>query len=335
VVLFDQIGVPADQFGCQNDNLLLSFSDMAPNTAAQLETTCNPVPPAASGTFQPVNPLSTFAGEPASGVWTLRVQDLVNQDGGSLEAWSIEICTALPNEANLYPAQSQFTLCPSDTAHIEFVVGTAFTNAVNLTMAGLPAGAQYVFSAQPATAGQTVTASVWGFSSGGSISATIEAAAGAQTASVPVSFTITPPPAAPALLLPAPAAVNVARNPTLSWGAVSGATSYQLWVATDTAFANIVVNPTQSATSFNLTNLAFGTTYYWRVATQGACGWGQPGARRQFTTVPDLSMSATPMQASAFAIPSRLFIPSTWGRDSWSRSLLHFPLPGQVRYCRN
>lgn len=298
VVLVDQIGVPADQFGCQDDNLLLSFSDMAPNTAAQLEATCNPVPPAASGTFQPVNPLSTFAGEPASGVWTLRVQDFVNQDGGSLEAWSIEICTALPNETNLYPAQSQFALCASDTAHIEFVVGTAFTNAVNLTMAGLPSGAQYVFSAQPATAGQTVTASVWGFSSGGNISATIEAAAGAQTASVPINFTITPPPAAPALLLPAPAAVNVVRNPTLSWGAVSGATSYQLWVATDTAFANIVVNPTQSATSFNLTNLAFGTTYYWRVATQGACGWGQPGARRQFTTVPDLSMSATPASIS-------------------------------------
>lgn len=298
VVLFDQMGIPASNFGCDSDNLLLSFNDFAPNTAAQLEATCNTSPPAASGTYQPVNPLSTFSGEPASGVWTLRVQDLVNSDGGSLAAWNIEICTALPHEANLYAAQSQFTQCVSDTAHIEFVVGTAFSNPVNLAMTGLPAGVQYTFSSQPATAGQTVTATVWGFVAGGSVSAAVEATAGAQTASMPVNFTITPPPAAPALLSPVPGAVNVARNPTLTWGAVSGATSYQLWVATDTAFANIVVNPVVSATSFNLTNLAFGTTYYWRVTSRGACGWGQPGARQQFTTVPDLSMSATPMSIS-------------------------------------
>ncbi|HRD82155.1 MAG TPA: proprotein convertase P-domain-containing protein [Saprospiraceae bacterium] len=298
VVLFDQIGFPASSFGCDGDNLLLSFNDMAANTAAQLEATCNATPPAASGTFQPVNPLATFAGEPASGVWTMRIQDAASSDGGSLQAWSIEICTALPHEVSLYSAQSQFTLCASDTARIEFIVGTAFTNPVNLTMTGLPAGTQYAFSPQPAAAGQTVTAIVWGFTSSGNITASLQAEAGAQTAAAPINFTVAPPPAAPALLAPTPGAVNVALNPTLTWGAVTGATSYRLWVATDTEFTNIVVNPTLSATSFNLNNLLNGTTYYWRVATQGACGWGQPGARQQFTTVPDLSMSASPMSVS-------------------------------------
>jgi subtilisin-like proprotein convertase family protein len=45
----------------------------------------------ATGNFQPAEPLTAFIGEPANGVWTLRVQDLNAGDVGRLRAFSILI----------------------------------------------------------------------------------------------------------------------------------------------------------------------------------------------------------------------------------------------------
>ncbi|MEZ4987899.1 MAG: proprotein convertase P-domain-containing protein [Saprospiraceae bacterium] len=47
---------------------------------------CSDTPPAISGTFQPVNPFSTFIGENASGIWTLSITDNANADGGLLQS---------------------------------------------------------------------------------------------------------------------------------------------------------------------------------------------------------------------------------------------------------
>lgn len=293
VVLFDQPGVPASQFGCNGDDLLLSFDDFAPNTALQLETSCNPGSPTIFGNFQPVDALIAFAGEPATGVWTLRVNDFVNQDGGSLQAWTIEICTSLPHEADIFPTQTAFALCASDTVTFEVGIGTAFnTPEVTLDFEGLPPGAGVAFSQNPATLGAIVTVQVWGFSAAGAFTPNLTATDGSQSATVDIDFAVSAPPAAPALLNPLPGAVRVSRNPTLSWGVIPGATAYRLWVATDSDFNNVVANPTLPATSFALSNLPFATTYYWRVEAQNNCGWGSASVASQFTTVGDLSFSA-------------------------------------------
>ena len=52
-----------------------------------------PCPPTGGGTYQPSNALSTFDGQSANGTWTLRVDDNANLDGGSLNGWSLEVCT--------------------------------------------------------------------------------------------------------------------------------------------------------------------------------------------------------------------------------------------------
>ncbi|MEW5989131.1 MAG: proprotein convertase P-domain-containing protein [Chloroflexota bacterium] len=53
-----------------------------------------PCPPTGGGTYQPSNPLSTFDGQTSPGTWTLRIDDNANLDGGSLNGWSLEICTS-------------------------------------------------------------------------------------------------------------------------------------------------------------------------------------------------------------------------------------------------
>ena len=79
--------------------------------------------------------------------------------------------------------------------------------------------------------------------------------------SVPASAQVgTPSPASPA-----DGATGQSTSVTISWGGVSLATSYELQVATDNSFSNVVVDQTQSGTSYTASGLSQGTTYYWRV----------------------------------------------------------------------
>ena len=80
VTLFDQI--------CGNvDNFDVQFDDAATPGAL-------PCPPTGGGLYQPSGSLATFNGEAPAGTWTLTITDNANQDGGTLTAWAIEVCTA-------------------------------------------------------------------------------------------------------------------------------------------------------------------------------------------------------------------------------------------------
>lgn len=52
--------------------------------------------PAISGAIAPVNSLSVLHNLPADGVWTLRVIDPYNEDGGAINNFSIDICRVVP-----------------------------------------------------------------------------------------------------------------------------------------------------------------------------------------------------------------------------------------------
>lgn len=69
------------------DNFDLNLDDEA--AAAPL-----PCPPADGGTYQPSGSLSDFDGEDMSGTWTMTVNDSVDLDGGTLQAWGLQICTS-------------------------------------------------------------------------------------------------------------------------------------------------------------------------------------------------------------------------------------------------
>jgi len=92
IVLFDRPGVPENNFGCEEDDIVAIFSDAAMSTATDFEMTCNVNETAIEGSFQPVDPLSTFQGVPLTGTWTLIITDAVNGDGGNLLDWTIENC---------------------------------------------------------------------------------------------------------------------------------------------------------------------------------------------------------------------------------------------------
>lgn len=93
-------------------------------------------------------------------------------------------------------------------------------------------------------------------------------------------------PAVPTLLSPANLAINVSRQPTVSWNSVLGATSYSVEVATDAGFTNVVSSQTGiTGTSYSIsTLLAAGTVHYWHVSSTNIGGTSAYSGEWSFTT---------------------------------------------------
>lgn len=95
---------------------------------------------------------------------------------------------------------------------------------------------------------------------------------------------VCPVPAVPVLASPNNNADNLTMPVTVSWAAVSGATNYHLQVDDAANFASPITNLTMSGTTYNITGLDDGVTYYWHVRAGNDCGWSAMSTSRAFTT---------------------------------------------------
>jgi hypothetical protein len=106
----------------------------------------------------------------------------------------------------------------------------------------------------------------------------VEATNGAGSSSWTTAWTFTtiaagPPQSAPVLSAPLPNAQNEPLALTCSWGAVTGANSYQLYVSTTSGFSNTLIYQTGIVpTSYVIGGLSPGVTYYWQVDANNSYG---------------------------------------------------------------
>ncbi|MCC7245846.1 MAG: proprotein convertase P-domain-containing protein [Saprospiraceae bacterium] len=159
--LFDQPGVPLDNFGCGGDNVDLVFDDQATNTAAQLEALCNGTAPALGGTYQPVGFLAAADGQSVSGTWTLTVSDNFAEDGGEITSWGIEACSDGTLAAGEMNAVVDLSLPAGTTATIGManldmnLSGTAAQGVY--TVITVPLYGQLLLNGTPLSVGSTFT----------------------------------------------------------------------------------------------------------------------------------------------------------------------------------
>ncbi len=78
VILFDQPCMDQDNFDLNFDG--------------QAATSTLPCPPTGGGTYRPVGNLGLMNTEEINGTWTLRIEDLANEDGGQLSSWGLRVC---------------------------------------------------------------------------------------------------------------------------------------------------------------------------------------------------------------------------------------------------
>ncbi|MCP4121575.1 MAG: HYR domain-containing protein [Bacteroidetes bacterium] len=108
IVLLDRPGWAGSGFGCNDDDVVMTFDDASATDAATLEGFCNGVGGAwfAGPDGQPVTALAALAGENVDGDWTLCVSDGVSGDGGALNSWSVNIIYADPPGGGTEPGMS-------------------------------------------------------------------------------------------------------------------------------------------------------------------------------------------------------------------------------------
>jgi len=104
---------------------------------------------------------------------------------------------------------------------------------------------------------------------------------------------------APVLAGPANGSAGVSTSTTLTWNAMSGATSYALQVSTDSTFASTFVSTNGIAsTSKAIAGLTYWTKYYWRINATSGSSTSSWSAVWNFTTILGAPALASPSNGS-------------------------------------
>ncbi len=188
--------------------------------------------------------------------------------------------------------EAQSVCAPPNTQAVYTVQVTKlgdFTSPVALSASGLPPVTTATFSpnnlAPPYTS--TLTISGLGVFSLGAHTITVTGSAPGLQRTAQIGLNVTDaPPAAPTLTSPAPGETGVALAPTFTWEPAAGAGGYDLQVATDAGFSEVVHSASTADAAYTLpVQLEGGSVFFWRVRGTNACGAGPFSSPRSFTTV--------------------------------------------------
>ncbi len=96
----DGTSLPLMEEPCSDDeDFYLTFDDEAAGYW--------PCPPTDGQAYWSLYPLSVFDGEDSGGEWVLEIEDTANMDGGSLDQWSLEICTRSREKYTVYATNAE------------------------------------------------------------------------------------------------------------------------------------------------------------------------------------------------------------------------------------
>ena len=170
---------------------------------------------------------------------------------------------------------------------IPYTVYGGFSGTSSFSATGLPTGVTVVFSPSSMTASGNITMNVT--TTGAVVPAIIpiQVAATSGSTSNAVFYLEVFNANFGTQTLTSPANLETAINPlmsTLTWTANASATSYDVQVATDAAFTNIIRSATVSTNSYSVSGLTAASDYYWRVLPKNPICGGTFSAGYKFTT---------------------------------------------------
>ncbi len=180
------------------------------------------------------------------------------------------------------------SVCEGDDAHYDIGVLSVseFEDPVTLALSdGLPAGAGADFSINPVTPADPAAVSELTISGTGAVDPgtyTLEITGDSDgpefdpiTKTITAGLTVDEPLGGPALIAPTDGITDITLRPEFEWAEVPGAVDYSLQVATDASFSTLVIDETVPVENFTPDfDLDTGTTHYWRVQGNNACGEG-------------------------------------------------------------
>lgn len=171
---------------------------------------------------------------------------------------------------------------------IDYKALGGFSGTTTFSAAGNPAGSTIAFSPTSMSGANgtvTMTISNTAASTAGVYNIIVTATSGATTKTVPYYFELFNSNfGAMSLTSPTNNAVGQGLSVNLTWAANANATSYDVQVATDLAFTNIISSGNTVSTSYAVSGLSQATDYYWRVLPKNASCSGTYSSANKFTT---------------------------------------------------
>ena len=208
---------------------------------------------------------------------------------------------------------------PNDLV-IPFVYHTfnGFSEESTFSVGGAPTGLVTNFVPTTATANDTgveLTLSSTDMVTPGTYPLAVRATSASETAEVNISVRILASTFGDVVLTsPTDGATDISLQDTLRWEAEASATAYDVEIATDMAFTNIVESGSVIFTFFQPTQLQPDTLYYWRVKPKNSGGEGTFSTPFNFTTIgiECKTFEATGLPAPISSIgPNKVTVPIT------------------------
>lgn len=284
VVLFDRIGFPEAPFGCGGEDVLLDFSDNAMSSTTELEGTCNDNGFGAQGSYQPIDPLLAFAGEPTQGTWTLRIFDNAQQDVGTLVSWELDLCSSLPaSDLSLNLVNAPSAACASSPIALVLDVGPDFGDDFTTDLL-LNDNNFITFTTDFDSENRQLTINIPGlfaFQPGQNEIQVILTTNDEDANGISLSITRLNPPLLPVLVSPAVGATFGSQETiSYSWQETSGAQEYIIQFSASEDFSSILSQSTVTGTSFESLPPDGTDQFFWRVISTNGCGDGVSAGRR-------------------------------------------------------
>ncbi|MCX2718863.1 zinc-dependent metalloprotease [Lentiprolixibacter aurantiacus] len=178
---------------------------------------------------------------------------------------------------------------PNDlTIPFEFETYQGFSETVTFSIPDAPAGLGVSFNPSSVDAETSVNLTISNTATvaAGEYPLTVTATSASQVTTVTLQLKVYNNSFADvSLLSPANGASDVSLLPVLQWEANANASSYQVEIATDAAFGNVVDSGSVLQNQFEPQGLQESTTYYWRVKPVNPCGEGTFSTAFNFTTI--------------------------------------------------
>ena len=184
-------------------------------------------------------------------------------------------------------ASTDLSVCDNEVMEytFDYVADGSFSTQVDFTFTVVPAGPIVTFSQQNATTDTTgITATVTGATTG-NYTVTVTGTYGAEVQNYNLTLDVySGTPNLPVLTTPADGAVSVSDY-TLVWPVDANAVTYEVEIATDAGFGNIVVGPVSVNTNqYVAVGLSPLTEYFWRVKAINSCATTATSVPFSFTT---------------------------------------------------
>jgi len=242
-------------------------------------------------------------------------------------------CLSVTPQAGLSAANNAVSICTGTPAVYSITVTPPFVAPVTLSVAGNPSPSTTNLSPNPVTgplpAVSTLTIGNTASVAAGDHLITVTGNDGVTNFNLALQLTAyAASPGVPSLTSPAAGATNVPLSTSFSWAAQVGVASYQLEVATDAAFTNIVRTATTASTSTTVSpELPSNVQLYWRVRGTNTCGNGNFSPVRSFATVAlpgdcGIGSTASEVYGYGFEAGANGWTSSGTG-DTWATSSLN------------